>query len=212
MKLSQSGEEIRAFLENVGLGILLVGFYFYSFGLAAFAALADWDARLMLVLTVTLVTNVLRRPRPVAIDRRWWVCLVAAISTCYIAAFNLNSTQTYEPNAFVVIALWITLVIRIAAEFCLIWLGTSFAILPALREVRVGFLYRYVRHPVYSIYMLLDLVFVALAPSLRNFAVAAVGASTFLIRAKLEERVLSTDPAYQNYRRKTRWRFLPGAY
>lgn len=212
MARSRSGGEIANFIENFGLGIILAGSYTFSFGFSAFTEPADWDARLMLALTLVLVTNVLRRPRPHAIDRRWWVCAVSAVSTCYIVAFDITLANTHEPGAFAASAAWTMLFIRLAAELCLLWLGTSFAILPALREVRVGFLYRYVRHPVYAIYMVLDLLLIGLAPSVRNLVVATVGAGTFFIRAELEERVLSSHSAYQTYRQQTRWRFLPGVY
>ena len=99
-----------------------------------------------------------------------------------------------------------------ASDLCLLSLGTSFAILPALRTIKTGFLYGWVRHPVYTLYILADMAFVGLFPSVWNLAVALLGAGSFLIRAELEERILRERFDYEEYTRRIRYRFLPGVY
>ncbi len=98
------------------------------------------------------------------------------------------------------------------AQVVLLSLGTSYAMLPALREVRRGFIYRVVRHPVYALYMLADLTLVSLQPSLWNIGIAFLGATTFFLRSTLEEKVLAQDAAYATYRESVPWRFFPGVY
>ena len=102
--------------------------------------------------------------------------------------------------------------LQFLAGTALLSLGKSYALLPALREVRRSFFYGYVRHPVYAMYMLADLIVVLLQPSPWNAGVAAVGASAFFLRATLEEKVLCHDPQYAEYMESVRWRFFPGIH
>jgi protein-S-isoprenylcysteine O-methyltransferase Ste14 len=93
-----------------------------------------------------------------------------------------------------------------------LYLGESFAILPARRRLRTGFVYRIVRHPVYATYVLTDAAFLASSPSAWNLVVALLGAGTLAWRASLEERLLWRDPEYERYARRTRYRFIPFVY
>ena len=98
---------------------------------------------------------------------------------------------------------------NLLADTSLIALGQSFSLLPARREVRVGWMYRIVRHPAYSAYMIVDAVYVTLLPTPQNIAVLIGGAILFWWRAILEERLLMHDPTYRDYVKQTRWRFVP---
>ena len=109
-------------------------------------------------------------------------------------------------------AYWILIGLNLLADTALIALGRSFSLLPARRAIRQSGPYRIVRHPAYSAYLIIDLVYIAQLPTVRNLAVFAAGVGLFVCRALLEERLLSNDPVYREYRKRTRWRFLPLVY
>lgn len=89
-------------------------------------------------------------------------------------------------------------------------LRRSFGIVPANRGVMHGGLYRFVRHPMYSGYMINQLGFLLLYFSAWNVAIYAAAWLSFLIRAREEEKFLSADPAYRDYASRVTSRLLPG--
>ena len=91
-------------------------------------------------------------------------------------------------------------------------LRRSFGLVAANRGVKVGGLYRLVRHPMYAGYMLSHAGYLLVAPSLWNAAVYAVGWAFLVARIYAEERVLSEDPAYHAFKAKVRYRLLPGLF
>jgi protein-S-isoprenylcysteine O-methyltransferase Ste14 len=88
-------------------------------------------------------------------------------------------------------------------------LNRSFGIAPENRGIKTKGLYRIVRHPMYSGYLLTEAGFVLSNSSAYN-AVIFVSASLFLVlRLIAEERFLKADPAYEAYARKTPWKLIP---
>jgi len=157
-----------------------------------------------IIVSTILLVNVMRRGPAVEKDSRWWVWIVCAISILHVMAFEYGDESR--------IAFWVLVFIIVAADLNQIYLGKSFAILPARRAIRSGWAYRLVRHPIYACYILADIIFLTQVPTIRNAAVLAVGAALFAIRAGLEERLLRNDPVYVEYSRRTCWRFLPYLY
>jgi len=91
-------------------------------------------------------------------------------------------------------------------------LGRCFGVLPAVRGVRLGGLYRLVRHPLYAAYIVMDLGLVLAWPHPWNAALWGIGTALFVWRAAEEERLLSEMADYRAYRRAVPWRLLPGLY
>jgi protein-S-isoprenylcysteine O-methyltransferase Ste14 len=193
---------------NLGLALLLlaiVGSWFwqcppdspYRFGYL-----------LLAVTTVALAGLALARPPARRWDGRWWVYGVCLLATYYPTAYRFDAAQGELLRGL----LWGRVVLQLLASAALLSLGRSYAMLPALREVRTGFFYRYVRHPVYALYLLADIGTVALQPSLWNAAVALAGGTLLFWRALLEEKILRNDRAYASYVQRVRWRFFPGLY
>ena len=89
-------------------------------------------------------------------------------------------------------------------------LRRSFGIVPANRGVKRGGLYRFVRHPMYSGYIVNQIGFLLLYFSAWNVAIYAVAWLAFLARAKEEEKFLLRDPEYQDYSAQVRSRLVPG--
>ncbi len=91
-------------------------------------------------------------------------------------------------------------------------LNRSFAIVPALREVKTGGMYRWVRHPIYASYLITMSAYLTGNLSLRNAVVWLLGIACLLLRVHLEERHLVRAPAYRAYMNRVRWRLIPRLY
>jgi protein-S-isoprenylcysteine O-methyltransferase Ste14 len=91
-------------------------------------------------------------------------------------------------------------------------LNRSFGLLPAVRDVRQGGVYRIVRHPLYAAYTLQFAGDLLSNRSATNLALVVAGLGFQILRMGTEERILSTEPAYREYMNRTRWRLLPFVY
>ncbi len=69
--------------------------------------------------------------------------------------------------------------------------------------------YRFVRHPAYISKVLLWIIEGVFMAKL-SFGYLGAAVVLYFLRALTEERHLSADPAYLEYRKKVRWRFVPG--
>lgn len=88
----------------------------------------------------------------------------------------------------------------------------SFGLIAANRGVQTDGLYRIVRHPFYSSYLLAQLGYVISNPSTLNIGVLTVATGFQLARIWFEERLLMDDNEYRQYRRRVRWHLLPGLW
>ncbi len=89
-------------------------------------------------------------------------------------------------------------------------LSRSFGMLPAHRAcVRTRGLYRWVRHPLYASYLLLQLGYVLNNPGLANVSIVTLAMAFQLLRLLNEERFLSSYPEYARYKLETPWRLFP---
>jgi len=95
------------------------------------------------------------------------------------------------------------------AAAAVISLGRSFGIVAANRGIRTGGPYRFVRHPLYSAYILTETGYLLENPSLRNWCLFGVVMAFQGVRIVEEERTLAEDPAYRDYRARVRSRILP---
>jgi protein-S-isoprenylcysteine O-methyltransferase Ste14 len=91
-------------------------------------------------------------------------------------------------------------------------LGRSFGFVAADRGLVTSGPYAIVRHPIYASYLLIQSGYLVQSISLRNFLVMAVASGCNVGRALMEERLLTGSPAYLAYRRRVRWRLVPGVW
>ena len=101
------------------------------------------------------------------------------------------------------------LMVHVGAKLSL-W--RRFGVVPADRGICAHGLYRLVRHPMYLGYMITHIGFLLARPSLWNAAVYGCGWILLALRIRLEEALLAANADYRRYRRRTRWRLLPGLY
>jgi protein-S-isoprenylcysteine O-methyltransferase Ste14 len=88
-------------------------------------------------------------------------------------------------------------------------LGRSFGIVAADRGIVVGGPYRIVRHPIYLGYFVTHVGFLLANWSPRNLALYIVLYFFQVSRILSEERILSEDVAYREYRGRVRFRLIP---
>lgn len=91
-------------------------------------------------------------------------------------------------------------------------LGRSFGIAPANRGVVIGGPYNLVRHPIYTGYLITHIAFLIAYPTPWNALVIAVADGALIVRALIEERVLSRDEQYRSYCQRVGWHLVPGVF
>jgi len=91
-------------------------------------------------------------------------------------------------------------------------LGRSFGFVAADRGLVRRGPYALVRHPIYASYILLQLGYVLQSISWRNALVMVLASGCNVGRARAEDRVLTSNPGYDDYRRHVRWRLVPGVW
>ena len=91
-------------------------------------------------------------------------------------------------------------------------LGRSFGLVPANRGVVVRGPYTIVRHPIYTGYLITHVAFFIADPIPWNAVVILIADTALILRALMEERVLSNDVEYQGYCRRVGWHLVPGVF
>ena len=88
-------------------------------------------------------------------------------------------------------------------------LRRSFGIVPANRGIRTRGLYNLIRHPLYASELLVILGIALTDPSAWNLGLFVCVCVLQFLRAAAEERFLSADPAYREYRARVKYRLIP---
>jgi protein-S-isoprenylcysteine O-methyltransferase Ste14/uncharacterized membrane protein (UPF0127 family) len=107
---------------------------------------------------------------------------------------------------------WIQAAGMMGIILSLLSLGRSFGVIPANRSVVRRGAYRFVRHPLYMSELIFYFGFVSANATAANLSLVLFITAGQLWRSVAEEKVLSLDPAYRAYRKKVRFRFVPGLY
>jgi protein-S-isoprenylcysteine O-methyltransferase Ste14 len=94
----------------------------------------------------------------------------------------------------------------------LLVLGRSFGMIAADRGVVTRGPYAVTRHPVYGGYLLIQAGYLLQAISWRNVVVVLAVTGCNIGRALAEERVLGPSANYDAYRKRVRWRLVPGIW
>jgi protein-S-isoprenylcysteine O-methyltransferase Ste14 len=130
--------------------------------------------------------------------------LLAFAGTC--VPLLLRPTAPSIPFSIGNIVQWVGIVAIVAS---LLSLRRSFGIVPAHRGIRTGGLYNFVRHPLYASELIWMLGFVIANPSGWNIGLWLCDCVFQFSRACAEERFLSVDPIYSQYRARVKYRLIP---
>ncbi len=158
--------------------------------------------------SLVLVLMALRRPAAV-VDRTAPSAIVTAVSLLGPPLFRATAATALAPDAVTASASAVGLAIVIAGKLAL---GRSFGIVPANRGVVCAGPYAFVRHPIYTGYLITHVAFVIAHPDAWNIAVLATADTALVIRAMREECVLLGDAAYRAYCGRVGWHLVPGVF
>ena len=203
-----------AAVETGGLGPLLLNVLMAAF-YALFAAAhwellrrtGEWATTLPILLQETLLVALfLLRRRSRASSARptdWLLGFAGTFLPLLMRAGDALGPLAWLGRPVQVTGLFLSLV-------AVAGLGRSFGIVAANRGVQTAGPYRLVRHPLYAAYVVTYLGYLLSYPRLPNVLLVAVTVAVMWARANAEERLLADDPAYEAYRARVRWKFVPG--
>ena len=108
-------------------------------------------------------------------------------------------------------------VVLVAVAACLslaslLKLGRGFGLRPALRRLATTGTYRIVRHPIYLAYLIADVGYNLTEWAPGSLLVVLTGWTSLVYRIQAEERILSQDPAWSDYRGSVPYRLVPGVW
>jgi protein-S-isoprenylcysteine O-methyltransferase Ste14 len=193
---------------RVGTAILL--------SLFAYIAIKHWRAdptRITLLLLVVAECFTLGLSLVVRVPmRRDWnpVALICALgASYYFLAIQLAPGTRLVPEA-------VGAALQIAGIcwqlFAKVSLRRSFGILPANRGVVSHGAYRFVRHPMYLGYFVMDMGFLLTNFGIQNILVYGGQFALQVVRIIREEKILSSDERYRAYKGKVHYRVIPGLF
>ncbi len=158
--------------------------------------------------SLVVVFTVARR-RAMIIDRSVGAALVTTLSLVGPSMMRTSELGGLLPDSVTTVISGTGLLLVIVGK---ITLGRSFGLVPANRGIVSGGPYTLVRHPIYTGYLINHIAFAIAHPRPLNWAILLIGDSALVIRALLEERVLSRDAGYQAYCRRVGWPLVPGLF
>ena len=165
---------------------------------------------LLLVGESLVVVLTIARRRAIAVDRSAAAAIMTTISLAGPAMLRATDAQLpLAPDAVTALLSAVGLMLVVAGK---ITLGRSFGVVPANRGVVVRGPYSLVRHPIYTGYLITHMAFLMAHPMPWNVSVILLADIALILRALMEERVLSADASYQQYCRRVGWHLVPGVF
>jgi protein-S-isoprenylcysteine O-methyltransferase Ste14 len=164
---------------------------------------------LLVAESLVVVLTIVRRPA-ISVDRSAAAAVMTTVSLAGPAL--LRATEGHAALAgdqYTAVASGIGLVIVVMGKMAL---GRSFGVVPANRGVVVRGPYGFVRHPIYSGYLITHASFLVAHPAPWNLSIILIADVALILRALMEERILSGDAAYQQYCRRVGWHLVPGVF
>jgi protein-S-isoprenylcysteine O-methyltransferase Ste14 len=159
--------------------------------------------------SLVVILTVARRPA-IAVDRSAIAAMMTTVSLAGPALLRATGGQApLFSDRFTALLSAVGLVIVVLGKMTL---GRSFGVVPANRGVVVRGPYLLVRHPIYTGYLITHVSFLMAHPAPWNLSIILIADVALILRALMEERVLSTDAAYQAYCRRVGWHLIPGVF
>lgn len=152
-----------------------------------------------------LVLTLLHRPTR-ARQPAWHEVTLAWAGTLLPLAMRPSATPTCASGVLLVA------IGSVLATGAILSLGRSFGMEPAHRGLRMGGLYRIVRHPIYAAYLLIVGGFLLTSVSWWNGLVTVVWLAVQVTRIRREEQLLRADEAYVQYTAAVPYRLFPGLW
>lgn len=166
-----------------------------------------YNAMILASESFTAILVMVRRPGPMSVSLYAW--LIAIAGTCTPLLVYPAPAEPAIPAEIPALMMLVGLFLSFGAKA---FLRRSFGIVAANRKVQRGGVYRIMRHPMYSGYVITQFGFFLLNPSLWNASVYVAAWFAMVLRIEEEEKFLSQDQAYRDYKADVRWRLFPGLY
>lgn len=158
--------------------------------------------------SLVVVLTVIRRPARL-VDRSLNAALMTVVSLAGPPLLRAHSDAGLTPDVVTAMVSAVGLGLVVLGKIAL---GRSFGVVPANRGVVVGGPYSFVRHPIYTGYLITHVAFLVANPVPWNAAVILIADAALVLRALMEERVLSADVEYQGYCQRVGWHLVPGVF
>jgi len=200
-------EGVRDFAARVAVGALFSLMSAYLLG--DFLSTGRITGLLLLVSeALVIVLTIARRPAAL-VDRSTLAGVTTMMSLAGPPLLRPAHVVPMVPDLATAAVSMAGLMLVIAGKLTL---GRSFGIAPANRGVVVAGPYSFVRHPIYTGYLITHLAFLIANPTPLNAIIVGLGDGALIIRALIEERVLVRDVEYQAYCRRVGWHLVPGLF
>jgi protein-S-isoprenylcysteine O-methyltransferase Ste14 len=157
---------------------------------------------------LVLVLVVFRRPAR-QVDRSLAARVVTALSMLGPPLLRVGPETALLPDTLTALVSSMGLALVISGKLTL---GRSFGLVPANRGVVDGGPYGFMRHPIYTGYVISHIAFLAAHPSIANIGLIVAADSALVLRALLEERTLVDDERYRTYCARVGWHLVPGVF
>jgi protein-S-isoprenylcysteine O-methyltransferase Ste14 len=181
-----------------------VGYNFWNH----FLRTGRWTSLLWMIAEGQIILLLVVRRGSRRLSKSPWDWLVAFVGT-FAELFVRPATAALVPD-------FVSVTLQIAGILFAFWgktvLGKSFGVVAADRGIVAGGPYRLIRHPIYLGYFISSVGFLLSNVSLRNLLFEIVTYVFQVLRILSEERILSVDPAYREYRGRVHFRLIPGVY
>jgi protein-S-isoprenylcysteine O-methyltransferase Ste14 len=158
--------------------------------------------------SLVVILTVVRR-RAQLVDRSVAAAVITTLSVAGPPLLRVSDATPLLADAATATVCALGLVLVVVGKMAL---GRSFGLVPANRGVVVRGPYMFVRHPIYTGYLITHAAFFAANPAPWNAGVIIVADTLLVLRALMEERILSADVEYQGYCRRVGWHLVPGVF
>jgi protein-S-isoprenylcysteine O-methyltransferase Ste14/uncharacterized membrane protein (UPF0127 family) len=203
---STRGTALGAALSNVALAVIYL--FFATSHLAFGWRTGEWATVAPIVAQESImVVLFLTRRRSIAVSTHGTEWAMGVVGTFLSLLFRPTDVV-----GFVAIGVPLQMFGLLLVLLAMSSLGRSIGVVPAHRGIKTAGLYGFVRHPLYTAYIVAYLGYAISNPSPRNALIVAATMVALYMRAIFEERLLTRDPIYSDYVRRVQWRFLPHLY
>jgi len=158
--------------------------------------------------SMVVVLTIFRR-RAHLIDRSMAAAAATILSLAGPPLVRAGSAHALLPDAVTAIVSAVGLLLVIAGKVAL---GRSFGIAPANRGVVSRGPYGWMRHPIYTGYLVTHIAFAIAQPTAWNLTIFLIADGAMIVRALIEERLLCGDERYQSYCARVAWHLVPGIF
>ncbi|MGA1871486.1 MAG: methyltransferase family protein [bacterium] len=160
---------------------------------------------------IIFLAVILIRKEYITIDKDWGHWIVVTLSF-FSNLFFIKSESSRRIPFVIKGAGFVNAVSILVGILSLISLGRSFGIVPAVREIKTGGLYKIIRHPMYLSDILFKIPIVMKYLNLYNIFIFIASVLLYILRAGYEEHLLMDYTRYSTYMHKVKYRFIPRIY